>query len=349
MKIVRKYLIPNEDNDFKPHLLRKTGVAVIAVIAMALFVIGIFQNFLFVRTSFLSAVLPPVLVDLTNTDRQSNQLATLVVNPLLVKAAQEKASDMAAKSYFAHTSPEGRTPWYWFSQAGYKYVSAGENLAINFTESGDVNSAWMNSPGHRANILNGKFTEIGIATAQGFYNGQPTVYVVQMFGKPASVKSSLPVAQKPTQAKTVTKNTGQGTSTASTSPLKIQNSKPVSTIVLGESELEITSSEPVVSGTEMFVAVESTDVSEEVVSDTPSVSVQNATVGDKLATSQKGIFEFLFKILIGLVIIALSMMIGIEWKHQHPKMVLVATLLLVFILILLYCYQNVLFGQPIVV
>ena len=67
-------------------------------------------------------------------------------------ADPEDPTDMAEKSYFAHTSPEGLTPWYWITLAGYRFSLAGENLAIDFTESEDVENAWMNSPAHRASI-----------------------------------------------------------------------------------------------------------------------------------------------------------------------------------------------------
>lgn len=131
---------------------------------------------------FLAAVYAETLVTLANKSR----VIELKVNPVLVKAAQNKADDMAAKGYFSHVTPEGKTPWQWISEAGYNYVYAGENLAVNFTESEDVNKAWLNSPTHRANIVNTKFTEIGIATAEGLYNGRKATYVVQMFGTPIS-------------------------------------------------------------------------------------------------------------------------------------------------------------------
>jgi hypothetical protein len=64
-------------------------------------------------------------------------------------------------------------------------VHAGENLAIHFTDSSDVVGAWMDSPTHRANIMNGNYTEIGVGTAEGTYEGFKTMYVVQLFGTPA--------------------------------------------------------------------------------------------------------------------------------------------------------------------
>jgi hypothetical protein len=132
-----------------------------------------------------AAVISSVLVELTNTDRLGGGLAVLSVNPVLVEVAQAKANDMAAKGYFAHTSPEGLTPWHWFKEGGYKFVYAGENLAVDFSESTDVERAWMQSPTHRANIVGTQFTEIGIATAQGTYQGRPTTFVVQVFATPA--------------------------------------------------------------------------------------------------------------------------------------------------------------------
>jgi uncharacterized protein YkwD len=132
----------------------------------------------------LSAIYASVLVNLTNQNRAVANVSQLIVNPILEKAAQMKADDMAAKGYFAHNTPDGKTPWYWFNLAGYKYTYAGENLAVNFQESADVETAWMNSHGHFLNIMNPKFTEIGIATSTGIYKGRQAVFVVQLFGAP---------------------------------------------------------------------------------------------------------------------------------------------------------------------
>lgn len=135
--------------------------------------------------SYLAAVLPSVLVDLANEDRVRNGVGELTENPLLKKAAEEKAKDMALRGYFSHTSPDGKDPWYWFDRVGYTYHAAGENLAVHFTDSLAINSAWMASPSHRANIVNGEFTEIGIGVAIGEFEGEETIFVVQMFGRPS--------------------------------------------------------------------------------------------------------------------------------------------------------------------
>jgi len=138
----------------------------------------------FDKTGLLGAVLPAVLNSLTNQDRAENNVALLAQNALLDKAAQLKAEDMARRGYFSHTTPEGKTPWYFLDQVGYKYSAAGENLAVNFFESKDVADAWMSSPPHRANIIRKDFTEIGIGVASGIYRGRNTVFVVQFFGRP---------------------------------------------------------------------------------------------------------------------------------------------------------------------
>ncbi len=181
----KKYFYPHKGNDHHPHLLRtEISAFVLSVIFLGevLFLFSIFV--VLPNTDFFANILPNVLIDSTNIERQKINENQLTVNPLLQQAAQAKANDMAAKGYFAHTSPEGLTPWYWLGQVGYSYASAGENLAINFVDSKDVILAWMNSSGHRANILNQSYTEIGIATAKGIYKGQEATFVAQFFGKP---------------------------------------------------------------------------------------------------------------------------------------------------------------------
>lgn len=141
----------------------------------------------------LSAVLPSVVVDLTNDERKDERLKTLVRNPLLDEAARLKAIHMRDNDYFEHFSPEGVSPWYWFDEVGYDYVHAGENLAVFFDDSEDVVKAWMDSPLHKDNILKAEYTEIGVATVEAEHKGYKTVFVVQLFGTPA---------QKPTLAQT---------------------------------------------------------------------------------------------------------------------------------------------------
>jgi len=158
--------------------------AAIAGFVVLVILIGIVPSFRVTVLDSLSAIYAAVLVNLTNQNRATANISELEVNPLLEKAAQMKANDMADKSYFAHNTPDGKTPWYWLEQAGYKYAYAGENLAVNFENSEDVETAWMNSRGHFLNIMNPKYTEIGIATSTGVYKDREAIFVVQMFGAP---------------------------------------------------------------------------------------------------------------------------------------------------------------------
>lgn len=206
---VKDYLVPHEGNEYRPHLLRPHAIAfvcMVVLVAEAAFVFGVKYV---VPTSKLFGIIDAnVLTDETNQNRVDNGLPALQVSPLLVAAAQDKANDMATKDYFAHTSPQGLTPWYWFEQVGYNFDYAGENLAVNFSDSQDVTTAWMNSPEHRANILDVNYTQIGIATAQGLYNGEPATYVVEEFGTPAAAPvafvdtASAATSPSPAPAKT---------------------------------------------------------------------------------------------------------------------------------------------------
>ncbi|HQT82722.1 MAG TPA: CAP domain-containing protein, partial [Candidatus Paceibacterota bacterium] len=118
-------------------------------------------------------------------------------NATLDAAAQAAADDMAAKGYFAHVSPDGKSPWYWLDAAGYHYSYAGENLAVNFTDSSAVEAAWMASPEHRANIEKPQYTQVGFGTANGMYEGQMTTFVAEFFATPAAAAAPAPARPAP--------------------------------------------------------------------------------------------------------------------------------------------------------
>ncbi len=139
------------------------------------------------RTPQTSAVASGELVKLTNEYRRESGTSLLVENSQLTMAAEAKARDMAERSYFSHQTPEGEDPWVFLDRVGYAYTIAGENLAVNFNKSNAVTTAWMDSPTHRTNILNSKFTEIGVGTAQGIYKGHTATFVVQLFAQPVSL------------------------------------------------------------------------------------------------------------------------------------------------------------------
>jgi len=118
----------------------------------------------------------------TNAKRISLGLNPLKLNATLSQAAAAKATDMFANDYWAHNSPQGKTPWSFIVNSGYKYTIAGENLAKNFSTSGGVVDAWMASPTHKDNIVKPGYQDIGFAIVNGVLNGEETTLVVQMFG-----------------------------------------------------------------------------------------------------------------------------------------------------------------------
>jgi uncharacterized protein YkwD len=123
----------------------------------------------------------------TNTQRTDNALAPLAENDTLDDIATLRLDDMFAKQYFAHIAPNGASALTVASSVGYSYLALGENLALgNFAGDSGVVTAWMNSPGHRANILDVHYTQIGVAVREGVFQGESTWIAVQVFGKPAS-------------------------------------------------------------------------------------------------------------------------------------------------------------------
>lgn len=191
-KHLKNYFVPHEENDHKPHIFGEISVLFLAILILGTFTLTAYEaNLVKNDKSFLAAVLPSVLVALANEDRSEEGVSPLEYSETLEQAAQMKANHMAEHEYFAHTSPEGVTPWHWFREVGYDFKYAGENLAVDFEESEDVNDAWMDSPGHRENILETQFTQIGIATARGMHEGEKAVYVVQLFGTPAETEQTF--------------------------------------------------------------------------------------------------------------------------------------------------------------
>jgi len=206
------YFFPHPRNNHRPHLFSTISIAVL-VAAIITFEAGylVQTKLVYFNTNFLAAVLPGVLADLTNESRAALGIAPVARDALLDVAAQAAAEDMAAKGYFAHVSPDGRDPWYWLNQVGYQYRYAGQNLAVNFTDSVNVETAWMESLTHRANIVKREYTRVGFGTAQGVYEGQATTFVVEFFATPTEAAPAAivtPVETRPLQ------NTSLPTSTA---------------------------------------------------------------------------------------------------------------------------------------
>jgi uncharacterized YkwD family protein len=102
------------------------------------------------------------VVELTNQERTKNGLPALKLDVELSKVARDKSKDMQTKNYFSHTSPTYGSPFDMMKAYGVSYKSAGENIAMGQRSPEEVVQAWMNSQGHRENIMNPNFTHIGV-------------------------------------------------------------------------------------------------------------------------------------------------------------------------------------------
>lgn len=135
------------------------------------------------------------VITLTNKNRKDNgNLPPLKENQSLDQSAEKKLKDMFSKQYFEHISPSGLGVSDLGNQVGYDYILIGENLALgNFRDSKALLDAWMASSGHRANILNNHYTEIGVAVGKGVFDGQEVWMAVQHFGLP---RNACPVVDE---------------------------------------------------------------------------------------------------------------------------------------------------------
>lgn len=124
----------------------------------------------------------------TNTQRTTHGQPALSLNADLDKAAQAKSDDMAARDYWSHITPDGKTPWAFVTASGYNYRTAGENLAYGFSTASSVITGWMNSPEHRANLLGTSYHDVGfgIANIPNYQHDGPETLVVAMYASPAT-------------------------------------------------------------------------------------------------------------------------------------------------------------------
>lgn len=165
----------------------------VLLMVIAVFAVNLLQP-LIERTvlSYATEMSISQLLSATNAQRAQNGVAPLTINNKLNSAAQSKATDMVARNYWAHNTPDGQEPWVFFDAAGYKYHKAGENLAYGFSTSDAAVIGWMNSQSHRDNLLDSAFTEVGF----GFTNGEnynqsgPETVVVAEYGRPQVLAES---------------------------------------------------------------------------------------------------------------------------------------------------------------
>lgn len=133
------------------------------------------------------------LISLTNKARQDAGVGELSFSYQLGQAAQGYAEDLATQNFFGHTGKDGSTLVSRIEATGYELAAAGENLAAGQSTASSVFQEWMNSPGHRANILQADFTEVGFGLFDGTGRSDYGHYWVQNFGKPQSGHSHAEV------------------------------------------------------------------------------------------------------------------------------------------------------------
>ncbi len=224
---LKQLVYPHEGNNHHPKAIRHQALAVYLV---ALLAFNIGYNVLVARSSqvlgFATAISQSELIRLTNQTRLANGVGALRESSQLDQSAKLKAQNMFAEDYWAHYAPSGKSPWYWFDQAGYVYTLAGENLARDFDTSQGVIDGWMNSPSHRENMLAPGYKDIGIAVVNGYMQGHDTTLVVQHFGTPTQTATTPPPATGQTTPKSTVQtppSTQSQTAPATTNPQPTQS------------------------------------------------------------------------------------------------------------------------------
>ena len=136
---------------------------------------------------------PEKIIEMTNVNRKNNgNLPSLVMDLKLNLSAEKKLKDMFDNQYFEHISPVGVGVSELGSEVGYEYILIGENLALgNFKDENALLSAWMASPGHKANILNTHYVEMGVAVGKGRFEGRNVWMAIQHFALPKSICPSI--------------------------------------------------------------------------------------------------------------------------------------------------------------
>lgn len=190
---VAHLIFPRESNNQKAKLLHNSSLTLI-IFAFIFYQLAItlFSRFGPNVLGFAANIAPAEVIRLTNEKRVQAGLLPLEENSTLSSAALAKGADMLNKGYWAHVAPDGTQPWQFFTDFGYKYRYAGENLARDFSNPQSAVEAWMNSPSHKENLLSAKYKEIGIGVVEGNLAGVDTTIIVQFFG--TKYTDTLPVA-----------------------------------------------------------------------------------------------------------------------------------------------------------
>lgn len=349
---------PHRDNDYTPDILQRVALGIMLALIVISFTMSNLYALLWQSSSWLvGAVLPAVVVENTNHERTDAHLARLVRNPVLDEAARLKAEDMATHGYFAHYSPDGVSPWHWFSEAGYTFAHAGENLAVHFTDSREVVEAWMKSPTHRANIVNGNYQEIGVGTARGRFEGYDTVFVVQLFGTPAATAMKTndldPIAVSPVAETSLAVETSEefilpatqvAGVEADTLPLVTESVKTIENEVVAAPAAKTLTTPTNSTGRETIYL--DTLATTSGLTAAPSIieSDEQSVPLAGLATSPSTLLQRIYLGLGMLAVIALVLSVILEWRVARPRQVVYGVGLLCLMSLLFYIHTLVTSG-----
>lgn len=191
MNRLKRWFIPSVRNHYHPHALRPIGLGLAALILIAIPPLyNIVEAGKFQVLGYATNISVGGLHVAANAKRSSAGLPALSLNSQLSSAASAKASHMLANNYWAHTAPDGTSPWSFISGAGYSYTAAGENLAKGFYSDDGVINAWMASATHKANVLGSGYKDVGYAVVNGILQGQETTLIVAMYAAPYTAPSA---------------------------------------------------------------------------------------------------------------------------------------------------------------
>ncbi|MEN8253348.1 MAG: CAP domain-containing protein [Patescibacteria group bacterium] len=210
--MLKHFLHPQRSNNHRPKLLHPEAFFLLSLVIGSLIIllnalssVSILSHIL----GFASSIAPSGVLSQTNIERKKLELKPLMINHELNAAALAKGQDMFNDQYWSHVAHDGKQPWDFMQENNYIYVVAGENLARDFSDTNGMVKAWMESPTHRANIINGKYTETGIAVIDGVLEGTETTLVVQMFGNRGNAAQISKKAESTTEQVMAKENTAQ--------------------------------------------------------------------------------------------------------------------------------------------
>jgi uncharacterized protein YkwD len=192
------YLFPRHSNDHKAKLLHVSSLLLISGFLLSFqLLINYLPRSGVKILGYAANISTDEVIRLTNQKRTEAGVPALRYNSFLSQGALAKGNHMLANQYWAHIAPDGTEPWKFFTDVGYKYRYAGENLARDFTNPQSVVDAWMASPTHRENLLSTKYVDIGVSVVEGNLNGVDTTIIVQFFGTPLGETQPSVAAAKP--------------------------------------------------------------------------------------------------------------------------------------------------------